>query len=329
MALKPGGFIPVVHAATKERPDEIDTLLSAEAVARALAELGFATEIVAVDLDLNHFLALKRRDPLLVFNLVDAVRGDGRLAPVIPSLLDAVGLPYTGAHSDAWLETLSKVATKLKLEREGLPTASFCIEGAGLDPDAKVIVKAVWEHGSLGLDQDSVVKGGDVARVIADRNARFGTDHFAEGFVEGREFNLSLLEERGRGSVLPIAEILFEDWREGRPRIVDYDAKWTSDSEAYIGTPRRFGLEKAEPALAADLEGLAKSCWDLFGLAGYARVDFRVDREGKPWILEVNVNPCLNPDAGFAAAAAQGGLSYRDLIGCIIDAAPRALPALP
>ena len=99
MALKPGGFIPVVHAATNDRPDEIDTLISAEAVAAALAELGFATEIVAVDLDLNHFHALKRRDPLLVFNLVDAVRGDGRLAAVIPSLLDAVGLPYTGAHS--------------------------------------------------------------------------------------------------------------------------------------------------------------------------------------------------------------------------------------
>ena len=96
----------------------------------ALGELGFATEIVAVDLDLNHFLALKRRDPLLVFNLVDAVRGDGRLAPVIPSLLDAVGLPFTGAHSDAWLETLSKVATKLKLEREGLPTPGFSVDGA-------------------------------------------------------------------------------------------------------------------------------------------------------------------------------------------------------
>jgi D-alanine-D-alanine ligase len=328
MALKPGGFIPVVHAATRERPDEIDTLLSAEAVARALGELGFATEIVAVDLDLNHFLALKRRDPLLVFNLVDAVRGDGRLAPVIPSMLDAVGLPYTGAHSDAWLETLSKVAAKLKLAREGLPTPGFSVDGSGLDPDAKFIVKAVWEHGSLGLDEASVVKGADVGRVIADRGARFGTEHFAESFVEGREFNLSLLEERGCASVLPIAEILFEDWREGRPRIVGYDAKWTSDSEAYIGTPRRFGLEKTKPALAAELVKLAKSCWDLFGLAGYARVDFRVDREGRTTILEVNVNPCLNPDAGFAAAAAQGGLSYRDLIGSIIDAAPRALPAI-
>jgi D-alanine-D-alanine ligase len=329
MALEPGGLIPVVHAATRERPDEIDTLLSAEAVARALAELGFATDIVAVDLDLNHFLALKRRDPLLVFNLVDAVRGDGRLAPVIPSLLDAVGLPYTGAHSDAWLETLSKVATKLKLEREGLPTPDFSVDGAGLDSDAPYIVKAVWEHGSLGLDEGSVVKGADIARVIADRRDRFGTEHFAESFIEGREFNLSLLEEPGRVSVLPIAEILFEDWREGSPRIVGYDAKWTSGSEAYIGTPRRFGLEGTEPGLAAELEKLAKSCWDLFALAGYARVDFRVDREGKPWILEVNLNPCLNPDAGFAAAAAQGGHSYSDLIGGIIGAAPRALPALP
>src|SRR6478672_7538363 len=204
MALTASGFIPVVHAATKERPDEIDTLLSAEAVAGVLAELGFATDIVAVDLDLNHFHDLKRRNPRLVFNLVDAVRGDGRLAPVIPSLLDAVGLPYTGAHSDAWLETLSKVATKLKLGREGLPTPGFSVDGARLDPDAKVIVKAVWEHGSLGLDEGSVVKGADAARVIADRVARFGTEHFAESFVEGREFNLSLLEECGRASVLPI-----------------------------------------------------------------------------------------------------------------------------
>ena len=281
MALKPHGFIPVVHAATKDRPDEIDTLISAEAVAAALAELGFVTEVVAVDLDLNHFHALKRRDPLLVFNLVDAVRGDGRLAPVIPSLLDAVGLPYTGAHSDAWLETLSKVATKLKLEQAGLPTPGFSVDGAGLDPEARFIVKAVWEHGSLGLDQSSVVKGADVARVIADRGARFGTEHFAERYIEGREFNLALLEERGRARVLPMAEILFENWDEGTPRIVGYDAKWTSDSEAYIGTPRRFGLEEAEPALAAQLEKLAKSCWDLFNLAGYARVDFRVDAKGQ------------------------------------------------
>jgi D-alanine-D-alanine ligase len=328
MGVTPGGFVPVVHAATKERPDEIDTLVAAEAVAGALAALNFATEIVAVDLDLNHFLALQRRNPALVFNLVDAVRGDGRLAPVIPSLLDAVGLPYTGAHSDAWLETLSKVATKLKLKRQGLPTPEFSVDGSGLDPEAPVIVKAAWEHGSLGLDASSVVTGAEAARVIKERMRRFGTEHFAESYIEGREFNLALLETRGRAAVLPIAEIMFEGWRDGAPRIVGYDAKWAPESEAYTGTPRRFGLDQDEPALAARLKKLALACWDLFGLAGYARVDFRVDAEGEPWILEVNVNPCLSPDAGFAAAAAQGGLSYPDLIGRIVQAAPRALKAI-
>ena len=80
----------------------------------------------------------------------------------------------------------------------------------------------------------------------------------------------------------PSAEILFEDWTEGSPRIVGYDAKWTAESEAYTGTPRRFGLGEREPALAAELEKLAKSCWDLFNLAGYARVDFRVDAQASP-----------------------------------------------
>jgi len=65
----------------------------------------------------------------------------------------------------------------------------------------------------------------------------------------------------------------------------------------------------------------------LAGCASQGTMYSRNDA-GKPWILEVNVNPCLNPDAGFAAAAAAAGLSYRDLIGRIIDAAPRALQAI-
>jgi D-alanine-D-alanine ligase len=328
MAVKPGGFIPVVHAATSIRPDEIDTLVAAEAVAGALATLGFATEIIAVDLNLRDFEALQRRHPILVFNLVDAVRGDGRLAPVIPSLMDALGLRYTGAHSDAWLETLSKVATKLKLRREGLPTPDFSVDESGFDPEALVIVKSAWEHGSLGLDASSVVKGAEAGRVIKERNARFRTEHFAEGYIEGREFNLALLEGTRDAVVLPIAEILFEGWREGAPRIVGYDAKWAPESEAYTGTPRRFGLEQDEPKLAARLKQLALSCWTLFGLTGYARVDFRVDANAEPWILEVNVNPCLTPDAGFAAAGRQAGLSYAQLIGRIVEAAPRALQAI-
>ena len=148
-------------------------------------------------------------------------------------------------------------------------------------------------------------------------------------YIEGREFNLALLEERGRARVLPMAEILFENWDEGTPRIVGYDAKWTS---------RQRGLYRhAAPLRAGD--GRARACGATWrrspspaGTCSTSPATPGSTSASMPkashTILEVNVNPCLNPDAGFAAAAAAAGLSYRDLIGRIIDAAPRALQAI-
>ena len=128
------GFIPVLHAATLSRPDEIDTIAAAESVAGALSRLGYATEVIGLDQDLAGIDALMPRRPLLVFNIVDAVAGDCRLAPTVPARLDALGLPYTGAGTSAWLETLSKVGTKLKLEHAGLPTPEWSEDGTGLGP---------------------------------------------------------------------------------------------------------------------------------------------------------------------------------------------------
>ncbi len=99
------------------------------------------------------------------------------------------------------------------------------------------------------------------------------------------------------------------------PKIFDYDAKWTPESAAYRGTLRRFGLERDEPELAKTLKRLALASWNLFGFRGYARVDFRVYSSGAPFIIDVNPNPYLTPDTEDAAAAAQAGLSYQDLIG--------------
>ena len=119
------GFIPVLHAATESRPDEIDTIVTAEAVAGALSRLGFATEIIGLAADLRGIDALPRRRPLLVFNLVDAVGGNGRLAPMVPARLDALGLAYTGAGTSAWLDTLSKVGTKLEARARRLAHAGL------------------------------------------------------------------------------------------------------------------------------------------------------------------------------------------------------------
>lgn len=289
------------------------------AVAKALEDLGFTTDIMEVELDLASIETLSSCRPLLVCNLVDAINCDGRFAPLVTARLDALGIAYTGCNTGALLKTLSKVGTKLKLRHAGLPTPQWSADGTGLDREAQVIVKALWEHGSLGLDKTSVMRCEEAQQVLIARTLSHKTEHFAEVYIDGREFNLSLLEQVSGVEVLPVAEILFEGLEANAPKIVDFDAKWTPDSRAYNGTPRRFGLERNEPELAKQLKKLALACWNLFGLSGYARFDFRVDPTGKPFVIDVNPNPFLAPDAGFAAAAAEAGFSYQDLIGRIVE----------
>jgi D-alanine-D-alanine ligase len=81
--------------------------------------------------------------------------------------------------------------------------------------------------------------------------------------------------------------------------------------------------------LAQRAAELARACWDLFALDGYARVDLRIDESGRPWVLEINANPCLSPDAGFAAALAQAGIAYGDAIGWLVSDALRRVARPP
>jgi D-alanine-D-alanine ligase len=183
-------------------------------------------------------------------------------------------------------------------------------------------VKSATEDASLGLDDDSVVTGREASVARASRCAsEFGGRWFAEAYIEGREFNVSLLEENGGPRVLPIPELRFLHWPAEKPRIVGYASKWDDASTESENTVRAFGLMSGEPALARRLSELAVAAWTLFGLRGYARVDFRVDQAGNPLILELNPNPCIEPHAGFVAAAAEAGMSYDQVVEQILSTA--------
>jgi D-alanine-D-alanine ligase len=151
------------------------------------------------------------------------------------------------------------------------------------------------------------------------RGRAFHGDCFAEQFVDGREFNLSMLTGETGPEVLPPAEIRFDSYPEGKMRVVGYKAKWVENSFEYHNTPRSFEFSPVDIPLLSRLEEIAEECWRIFELRGYARVDFRVDRTGAPWVLEVNSNPCLSSDGGFAAAAAKRGLSLTDVVERIIS----------
>ncbi len=326
--------IAVVHNAVTDpaRPDEADVLVQVDAVSEALNGLGYDPIPVPCTLDLNALKqTLETMRPLGVFNLVESLENCGSLIHVVPALLDTLAVPYTGCPAAAVYATSHKVMAKERLYLAGLPTpawinpfpADMPWQGgmdSGDDPGSLWIIKSVWEHGSLGLETENLNTGTakTVTRLLKARAPGLGGACFAENFISGREFNLSLLADRFGVTVLPPAEILFPDTPSDRPAMVGYRAKWITDSHEYNNTPRRFDFAPADTPLLAELETLARRCWQLFHLAGYARVDFRVDPEGRPFVLEINTNPCLSPDAGFAAALDRAGIPYTHAISQIV-----------
>lgn len=318
--------IVILHGALDpgERPDEHDTLVQVREVEAILVALGFRTEIVGVGLDLRALSALARDPPAAVFYLVEALDGRAALQHLPAAVLESLGIAFTGAPATALALTTDKIAAKRLMREAGLPTPEWCEGPAFVDPERLWIVKAVDEDASLGLDAGAVVPGFAVAARMACMRARWGGRWFAEAFIEGREFNVPLLEGPNGVAVMPIGEIDFSDYPRDRPAIVDYDAKWRPGSLTWETTPRIFTPRPEDGALRAELAGLARRCWDLFGLRGYARVDFRVDSQGRPWILEANANPCLSADAGFIAALEEAGLDQREAVARILGLALRA-----
>ena len=330
--------IAVVHnrVSADGAPDELDVLSQADAVSEALIQCDHKPIRLACDLNLagtrNALLAIK---PHLVFNLVESLEGQARLIHVFPSLLETMALPYSGACAEALLLTTNKLLAKAWMDRAGLPTPVWTALDSAFRPEpasrteAKAsshrwIIKSVWEHASIGLDQEAILVGPThqaLVDCLAQRAALLGGDCFAEIFINGREFNLSLLDGPAGVILLPPAEIVFDGYGEDKVRIVDYRAKWDENAFEFHHTPRNFDFTRQDHALLDQLKKLALACWEHFKLRGYARVDFRVDAYHQPWILEVNANPCLSPDAGFAAALQQAGISFEDAVGRIVDAA--------
>jgi D-alanine-D-alanine ligase len=317
----------VLHGEIKEESgkDEKDVLVQAEVVSSALSELGYKPVIITLSLNFADTIErLKKIRPAFVFNLVETIAGQGSLIHIAPSLLDFLKIPFTGASTEAQFLTSNKVLAKQFLLAANIATPPFFLPHAACEgPCAEdtYIIKSVWEHASLWLNENSIISAGDIHTIrqaILAQQETLGVPCFAEAFVEGREFNLSLLAGDEGPEVLSPSEIRFDDFPSGKFRVVDYRSKWVEDSFEYQHTPRCFDFPKEDKPLLTNLTGIALQCWRVFGLRGYARVDFRVDRGDQPWVLEINTNPCLSPDGGFYAAVERSGLTFSRAIERII-----------
>jgi D-alanine-D-alanine ligase len=307
------------------RVDERDVLLQAEIVAELLAELGHTSVRLEATAELDA-LSRRLRDeaPALVVNLVESLEGVAEHIHFVPRWLETLGLPFTGGGSAAIRATSNKLEAKRRLRAAGLPTPDWVEPGdAESAGERRWLLKPIWEDAGIGIDDEAVVVAGGerLARLMAERADRIGRRVFAEAYVEGRDFNVGLLAKPGGFEVLPPAEVVFEHWPAGKPRLYGFAAKWDPKSLEWDRTPTVFDCASREPALAARLEGLVRDCAAVFGLSGYARADLRVDVDGDPFVIELNSNPCLSPESGYLEAAALVGLSPRDVLARIVDAA--------
>lgn len=308
-------------------PDHADVLIQAQSVKETLINMGHEVTELGFSIDLQKFIDdIKQAAPALVFNLVESIGGKGSLIHLAPALLDTMKIPYTGSCTDAMYKTSNKLLAKELLRAKGIPTPAYFsvddLKGNGISVNGEYIIKSVWEHASIGLDDSSIVMPASAKELLNEmekRRSHLGGQCLAEQFIDGREFNISLLAGPDGPEVLPPAEIRFLSYDKNKRKIVGYDAKWAEHTFEYSNTVRAFDFTADEFPLLDKLKEISKKCWGLFGIGGYCRVDFRVDKDNMPYVLEVNANPCISPDAGFMAAASQAGLNASDVIKRIIN----------
>ncbi len=317
--------ILVLHGAINEpaSKDEIDTIIEAETVCSSLKRLGYDIKTGVVDLDLKSFRnRLYEQKPDLVFNLVEAISGVGKYIHFPPLVLDELKIPYTGCSAQSIATTNSKILTKKLLTMANIPTPDWVMAStAKVKPDLSpipCILKHVYEHASYGISDNSLFYSSKqlINRLNTIDHSEID-DYFVEQYIDGREFNLSIISTKNGTKVLPPAEILFNEFGK-KAKIVGYAAKWDENSFEYKNTPRTFTFPDDDMLLLSELTTLTIKTWDTFDLKGYARVDFRVSANNEPFVLEVNGNPCISKDAGFAAAAERAGYDYDTLIGEIV-----------
>lgn len=299
-----------------------DVLAQVEAVEQALRELGYEPARIPFTLDLNNFIsAISRENPAMVFNLCESVNEDPKLIGHPAAVLELLAIPFTGSSALALMLSTDKLITKRMLVSLGIKTPNYhLIEKTGdlsaIDLKLPVIIKPRFEDASIGIEQDSICKSHRDLAGKVKRLLKIYGDLIVEEYINGSEFNISLLGYP-KPNMLPIAEINFSGLPDGFMPIVSYQAKWDKDSVEYLNTPRIF--PKNLPLFfSKSIKAIAMESFRTFMLRDYGRVDIRVDERGCIYVLEVNANPCLSPDAGFAAAAGQENINYTELVNTLV-----------
>jgi D-alanine-D-alanine ligase len=294
-------------------------------VLEAMKSLGWVVEHQAIFDDTQVLRdKIDRFKPDVVFNLADQFRNNRGFDQNIVSLLELIGVPFTGCGSTGLLLSKHKGISKKILGYHRIRVPDFTVIPRGrriLRPRRlhfPILVKPLKEQGSLGIAQASFVEDDEQFRErVAFVHEKYDHDAIAEEYIEGRELYLSILGNV-RLQVFPIRELIFQEVAPEDPRIATYNAKWDEEYRKRWGIRNQFA-EQLEPALVRRIEQLGRRIYRLLGIDGYARLDLRLTSSEEIVFIEANPNPALARDEDFAQSAEAAGLAYPHLIRRIVQ----------
>jgi D-alanine-D-alanine ligase len=307
---------------------EVGVIEEREQVEKALQHRGYRTSLFNMNGDIKRLITfIEEKKPDLIFNLCESLKGQSIHEMHVAGIYELMNTAYTGAATLALGTCLDKVLTKVILSAHGIPTARHTIytnaESVSLD-DLHVrfplIVKPSHEDASAGIGNASVVYDVEsLCQRIGYIVKIFSQPALVEEYIEGRELNVAIIGNK-RPMLLPISEIDFSNLPPDYPRIVTYNAKWVEGTPEYIGTvgicPARLA-----PEVEQHVRDVALKSYRLMEIRDYARVDIRLDAMNTPYVLEVNPNPDISRDAGFARSALAAGITFEDMIAKIVETA--------
>lgn len=312
--------VGIVFNAYEPRPIDTGERLSEEAVVEmayqvgdAVQSLGIRTTYLPLGRDLPAFLSqVSSGNYDVLINLCEGYCGRPQWESNIAGILELLQVPFTGASARNTTLCQDMHHTKAVLQYSGLPTAPGRLLASAdqpIDIGFPVIVKPNNEDASLGISAQSVVHDQQgLRRQVQQVLDYYRQPALVEAYLDGREFNVAVMQST-TDVPLPVSEIDYSQLQPGLPRICSYEAKWFEDDPWYWQTPPVCPAHIDEE-LRQRLQGLAVAAFRTTGCRDYARVDFRTDVRGQIYILEVNPNPDVSHNAGYARALTAAGIDY-------------------
>jgi D-alanine-D-alanine ligase len=313
----------------KEVEDELMEV--GKAVKRVLEKSGH--EAVFFDVNEKTFEELRNSDVDIAFNVCERFNGSSLFEPHIASMLELLNIPYTGSGPLTLATCINKVRVKEILMHHGILTPNYQVfysRNKKLDPELKfpLIIKPVCMDNSIGITRDAVVHNEEELRSKVSYILRtYDMPALVEEFIEGREITLGILGNGRNATALPISEVVFQNFPDESSKIYSYDAKWQQDTDAWKGVKIECPADLPKYQ-EYRIKRTALQVYNILGCRDYGRIDFRLSKEGVPYVLEMNPNPGIGPWVNtedqpdfIPFAAEKAGMSYDDLISKIFTEA--------